>query len=199
MLAGTIQTSKTISIGLVVFLLLSINCVILNSTQIDSAEESGTFAISSDGPSFNVTMGNLSYDLIRTPGPMEIRIGIEVEVIDSDGVDTVIGSWANAQEWDNEELTWNNVTMSYSPREMYSDLYAAWILNYTWEVDDWGSIWYYKAYANDTLGHWSTSGVWFSVISVIDPPPSPYAWIAGLSFIVGSTAIFSVYASKRRS
>ncbi|MFQ5831304.1 MAG: hypothetical protein ACE5H4_01200 [Candidatus Thorarchaeota archaeon] len=195
MLSGILRILKATSILLMVFLSASTQSTILHNDQLEPAGVLDAYVISSEGPSFNYPHGNRSHDLIQTPDPLVIRVGIEVEVVDPDGVDTVIGSWANAHDPYDLELAWVNVTMQYTPTEMYPDLYTAWVLNYTWGIDDWGSFWYNKAYANDTLGHWSTSAVWYSSFSVIATPPSPNAFIIGFIYVVGILAIVIVYAS----
>lgn len=108
-----------------------------------------------NGPVFDVPFGNLSIDLPPETGPMNISLKLRVEVTDPDGVDTVIGSYRL-----DEETEWHNKTHSYTPRETHPNLYSAFVMNYTLGPGNWGVRWYFKFYANDTVGSWNSSAVY---------------------------------------
>jgi len=113
-----------------------------------------------NGPEFDVPFGNLSIDLPPESGPMNISLKLRGEVTDPDGVDTVIGSYRL-----DEEIEWHNKTLSYTPTETYPNLYSSFVMNYSLGPGNWGVKWYFKFYANDTLGNWNSSSVYFHSIS----------------------------------
>ncbi len=195
------RTRVLVTTGLVLILLFSFGCTFLNTDIVEHEVDAETYAVSSDSPSFNYPDGNTSHDYIRTLDPPIIQIKIRVEVLDPDGVDSVIGSWANAHDSYDHEFSWVNVTMSHAPIEVYPDLYTAWVLNYTYGVDDWGHFWYFKAYANDTLGHWSVSEVWYSSFAVIGRPHPDYELIFGyiLLFALPVIIIGICYGLEQRT
>ncbi len=109
-----------------------------------------------NGPEFDVPFGNLSVDYPPESGPVNISLTLRVEVTDPDDVDTVIGSYRL-----DEETEWLNKTLSYTPREEYPNLYSTFVMNYTLGPGNWGVVFYFKFYANDTLDNWNSSSVYF--------------------------------------
>jgi hypothetical protein len=110
----------------------------------------------SNGPTFAVLLGNTSVTLPPGAYPRNYTLSLQVEVTDPDGVDTVIGSYRLGSE-----TVWHNMTLSYTPTTDHPDLYSAFVMNYTLGPDHSSVMWYFRFYANDSLGNWSSSGVWF--------------------------------------
>lgn len=119
---------------------------------------SETYHLCSEGPEFNVINGNESGTLAPAES-YNLTFTLITEVTDPDGVDTVIGSYNR----DNKSV-WQNISMYYSPTERHPNLYKSIPLNYTLGPGNWGVIWWFKFYANDSNGNWSSSGVWFNSI-----------------------------------
>jgi hypothetical protein len=57
------------------------------------------------------------------------------------------------------------MTLAYTPTTDHPDLYSAFAMNYTLGPGHWGVMWYFKFYANDSMGNWASSGVWVQSIS----------------------------------
>ncbi len=146
--------------------------------------------VNTAGPEFEVPLGNVSFDLLPNREYTDFPLSLEVEVTDPDGVDTVIGSYRL-----DSETVWHNTTLSYTPTANHSDLYSAFVMNYTLGPGHWGVKWYFKFYANDSLGNWNSSGVWFQSVfggestwlRILDLLRNPYFLIA-----VASVAVFVI-------
>lgn len=156
------------------------------STSLSVLEESQQSISDTNGPEFDVPFGNLSIDFHPESGPVNISLMLRVEVTAPSGVDTVIGSYRL-----DDENEWHNKTLSYTPREGYPDLYSAFVMNRTLCSGDWGGKWYFKFYANDTLGNWNNSSVWFeSFFGGGMPSPAssiflnPLFWIAVVATVL---------------
>ncbi|MHA2140179.1 MAG: hypothetical protein ACXADC_05870 [Candidatus Thorarchaeota archaeon] len=195
----TIQNSKLISKLLIVLLLVSINSTVLNNYQMKSLNRSEMHSLSSEGPSIILYTGNLSVDLFPSPVPVELLFELLVDVVDPDGVDTVIGSWASADDWDDVDLSWENVTMAHSPEEDLPDKYEAKVLNFTLGPEDWFTIMYFKFYANDSLGNWSATGVWYTSYFGGSLGPPYFEMIAIIVLLILPMSIIALLIVSKRS
>jgi hypothetical protein len=132
---------------------------------------------------------------------VNFTLSLEVEVTDPDGVDAVIGSHRL-----DSEAAWHNTTLAYTPMTDHPDLYSASVMNYTLGPEHWNVTWYFKFYANDSLGNWATSEVYFQSISggwltsssSTDLPAIPYILIARIAVAVVVTIFVVILIVKYR-
>jgi hypothetical protein len=151
------------------------------------------------GPEFFSPNGNLFVDLV--PNYPDYPLVLTVQVTDPDGVDTVIGCYRL-----DSETTWHNITLTHTPRADFPDVYSAYVMTYTFGGTDWSVIWYFKFYANDSLGNWATSEVYFESIAggelkslpSMDLPEIPYILIARIVVAVVVTVFVVVLLLKYR-
>ena len=111
-----------------------------------------------DIPENSSTVIGIMWDGVYTGQTVEVRRHI-VQVSDSDGVDTVIlmFRWPSYDTWTNVTgvlVSGNSKSGSYAANFTYLVWWNETSSSPAWEGD--GGYYYYKVWANDTLGNWST-------------------------------------------
>jgi hypothetical protein len=130
-------------------------------------------------------------------------------VNDSDGVDCVIFRyrWIGDTEWTNRtaKLIEGNATLGHYEANF---TYAVW-WNYDWgypETEGGGGNFYFKIWANDTLGNWNEAGPmqYMGGYMLVHPPfdyilwRTPIGW-AVVGTIIVITSAFIVFLARRRT
>ncbi|MHA1908714.1 MAG: hypothetical protein ACW98Y_15550 [Candidatus Thorarchaeota archaeon] len=165
-----------------------------NSNIIDTK---GYLLSDDQGPEFK-DLGNFYADfLTNDTNEARIHLHLFVTVRDSDGIDTVIGSYK-----DINGTIWRNVTLT-----LYGTLNDDWMYyvgdgeNVTLNLEKRIKIWNVKYYANDTLGNWNVSDVMrnsYYLMAWQEPPPNPLFVIGSIIGIVGICAVALLVWRKRR-
>jgi len=181
----------TIIWGIVTFLLVSSSW---NPNSIDTNEN---ILSNEQGPEF-ANLGNFYADLLpNDTNEAHVRLNLFVTVRDSDGIDTVIGSYKDANG-----TIWSNVTLT-----LFDTLEDDWMYyvghgeNVTLKPEIRLKIWNVKYYANDTLGNWNVSAVMnnsYYLMLLQEPPLNPLILSGSIIAVVGIfTVVLLVWRKKR--
>jgi hypothetical protein len=141
----------------------------------------------SDGPVFELWMPNF-VDLVPGTGSINLTLELAVVVTDTNGIDTVIGSYKNQSE-----SVWKNVTLALNQSYPIPDYYAGHARYFTLDDEHSGIVWDVKFYANDSLGNWNTSNTTF--VSIWRPNLAPAQSELGLMFLMWWFSISIVITS----
>ncbi|MFW9849246.1 MAG: hypothetical protein ACFFF4_08895 [Candidatus Thorarchaeota archaeon] len=150
------------------------------------------------GPEFD-GIGDFFADLLPNDTHQgRAQLNLFVSVYDTDGIDTVIGSYK-----DINGTVWSNVTLSlYGAHDDGWMFYSGRGENVTLGPEMRIKIWNVKYYANDSLGNWNVSDVGRSSYYLLgweQPPPNPASLIGSVIGIVGIFAIVLLVWRMRRN
>ncbi len=151
-----------------------------------------------EGPEFKDLTDHFRDLLPDSENSANTQLQLFAVIRDSDGIDTVIGSYK-----DINGTTWTNVTLTLS--KVFDDgwrSYAGDGENVTLTPEMRLKIWNVKYYANDSLGNWNVSDVVKSSYYLLvwqEPPPNLLFVIGSVVGIIGICVVALVVWRKRRT